>query len=217
MVDFGTACANITVFVWVNSLGTGLTTEDLKYVVCEGLDGIILPKSASKEDITRPEKLIEEEEKRKGMRQGSVSIISLVESPKGVSNARVALGFGAGDFMRELGGGFVIAQLSPEEYFPMILYARSRISVGARVAELLAIDTPYFGLLIGIKGLVRESEKAKLLGFAGKMVIHQIHVEPVNARASRPQSKTSNSPKISWRHARKRKRKVWGQHRLVEE
>jgi citrate lyase subunit beta/citryl-CoA lyase len=179
----------IDVFVRVNSLGTGLTEEDLRFVVVKGLHGIMLPKSETKQAIVKLDRLLGKEEMNKKLKPNSISIMPLLESPRGVLNAseiataskRVdALGFGAGDFLRELGEGFAIARLSPDEYFPMILYARSRISIAARVAGVPAIDTPFFGLLIDTEGLIRESSRAKLLGFKGKMLIHPRHVEPVN-------------------------------------
>lgn len=179
----------IDVFVRVNSLGTGMTQEDLKYVVRKGLDGIMLPKSEKKEEIVKLDRLLKKEEEKKKLKPNSISIMPLLESPRGVLNASeisqgskriVALGFGAGDFLRELGEGFAIARLSPDEYFPMILYARSRISIASRVADVPAIDTPFFGLLIDTDGLIRESSRVKLLGFKGKMLIHPRHIEPVN-------------------------------------
>lgn len=179
----------IDVFVRVNSLGTGLTEEDLRFVVVKGLDGIMLPKSETKEAIAKLDRLLKKEEMKKKLKPNSISMMPLLESPRGVLNASeiatgskriAALGFGAGDFLRELGEGFAIARLSPDEYFPMILYARSRVSIAARVAGVPAIDTPFFGLLIDMEGLIRESSKAKLLGFKGKMLIHPRHIEPVN-------------------------------------
>lgn len=179
----------IDVFVRVNSLGTGMTQEDLKYVVRKGLDGIMLPKSETREEIAKLDRLLRKEEDKKKLKPNSISVMPLLESPRGVLNATeiskgskriVALGFGAGDFLRELGEGFAIARLSPDEYFPMILYARSRISIAARVANVPAIDTPFFGLLIDTEGLIRESSRVKLLGFKGKLLIHPRHIEPVN-------------------------------------
>jgi len=179
----------IDVFVRVNSLGTGMTQEDLKYVVGKGLDGIMLPKSEKREEIVKLDRLLRKEEEKKKLKPNSISIMPLLESPRGVHNAAeiskeskriAALGFGAGDFLRELGEGFAIARLSPDEYFPVILYARSRISIAARVANIPAIDTPFFGLLIDTDGLIRESSRVKLLGFKGKMLIHPRHIEPVN-------------------------------------
>ena len=55
----------IDVFVRVNSLATGLTPEDLKYVVVKGLDGVMLPKSEREEDIVKVDRLIKKEEMRK--------------------------------------------------------------------------------------------------------------------------------------------------------
>ncbi|MCK4785860.1 MAG: CoA ester lyase [Desulfobacteraceae bacterium] len=178
----------INVLVRVNSLPTGATADDLRRVVTEGLDGIMLPKSESKEDILTLAELLDREEERKGIKY-RIKILPLIESPKGVINAyeigtaseRVAaLGFGAGDFTRELGEGFTIAKLTPDEYFPVLLHARSTIATAACAIGILAIDTPYFGLLIDIEGLERETSKAKLLGFKGKMLTHPRHVETVN-------------------------------------
>lgn len=178
----------VDVLVRVNSLSTGVTTDDLSIVVTQGLDGVMLPKAESKEDILQLVELLEKEEREKEIKN-MISILPLLESPKGIINAyeigkasdRVAaLGFGAGDFMRELGQGFTIATMTPDEYFPVLLHARSSIATAACAIGIPAIDTPYFGLLIDIEGLEREASKAKLLGFKGKMVIHPRHVETAN-------------------------------------
>jgi len=179
----------IDVFTRVNSISTGMTQEDLSYVVTQDMDGIMLPKSESKEDIIELDRLITLEEEKKGIEKGSTGIMPLLESPKGVVNAfdiaaaseRVCgLAFGAGDFLRELGEGFAIARLSPDEYFPTILYARSQISIAARVNDIPAIDTPFFGLLVDEEGLIQEATRVKLMGYKGKLLIHPRHVEPVN-------------------------------------
>ncbi|MFH1481285.1 MAG: CoA ester lyase [Pseudomonadota bacterium] len=178
----------IDVLVRVNALSTGVTGEDLHIVVTEALDGIMLPKSESGEDIQKLASLLGKEEEEKGIKK-RIAILPLIESPKGVINAyqigtasdRVAaLGFGAGDFMRELGEGFTIAKMTPDDYFPVLLYARSAIATAACAIGIPAIDTPYFGILIDTEGLQREASKAKLLGFKGKMVTHPRHVEIVN-------------------------------------
>jgi citrate lyase subunit beta/citryl-CoA lyase len=179
----------IDVFVRVNSISTGMTEEDLRYVVTKDIDGIMLPKSEAKEDIVRLDQLMREEEEKKGIAPGSIGIMPLLESPKGVVNAHdiaaaservCGLAFGAGDFLRELGEGFAIARLSPDEYFPTILYARSQISIAARVKDIPEIDAPFFGLLTDEEGLIRETTRVKLMGFKGKLLIHPRHVGPVN-------------------------------------
>ncbi len=181
--------AEFGVFVRVNSMGTGLTEEDISYVVVNGLDGIMLPKTETKEEVVRLEQLLGEEEKRKGLEPDSISILPLVEGPKGVQNIFdiasassriVGLAFGAADFLREMGVGFAVTRLSFEQYYPLILYARSRISQAAKITGIEAIDTPFFGLLIDINGLSKESEDVKMLGFTGKQLIHPRHIDPVN-------------------------------------
>jgi len=181
--------AGIDVFVRVNSMGTGLTEEDISYVMVKALDGIMLPKTEKKDDIIRLDQFLTEEEERKGLESNCIDIIPLVESPGGVQNIFdivsassriVGVSFGAGDFLREMGVGFAITRLSFEEYYPLILYARSRISQAAKIAGIEAIDTPFFGLLIDTKGLTEESGKVKMLGFTGKQLIHPRHIGPVN-------------------------------------
>jgi len=178
-----------TIFVRVNSLETDLTETDISYVVTQGLDGIMLAKTESKEDIISLDELIEKEEQKKGLESNSITLIALIETPRGIMNLsqiiaasqRVeAIAFGAGDFSREMGAGMGVTKLSPEEYFPMVLHARSSIAIAARAAGIQAIDTPFFGLVIDLEGLAKESEKAKLLGFSGKQVTHPRHVAVVN-------------------------------------
>jgi citrate lyase subunit beta/citryl-CoA lyase len=179
----------LDVFVRVNSMETGLTAMDIEYGVVPGLDGIMLAKTDSREDVRALDAMLEEQEKKKGILPGSVQVMALLETPKGILNIQeiiaasqrvVAVGFGAGDFSREMGAGMGVTKLSPDEYFPMVLHARSSIAMAARAAGIQAIDTPYFGLVIDLEGLTRESEKVKLLGFSGKQLTHPRHVDVAN-------------------------------------
>lgn len=179
----------LDVLVRINSMETGLTGTDLGYVVVPGLDGIMLAKTEAQEDVKALDALLKEQEKKKGIPAGSVQVMALLETPKGILNIReiiaashrmVAVGFGAGDFSREMGAGMGVTKISPDDYFPMILHARSSIAMAARAAGIQAIDTPFFGLVIDLEGLRRESEKVKLLGFSGKQVTHPRHVEVAN-------------------------------------
>jgi len=194
----------VDVLVRVNSLETGVTEEDLAIVVTEGLDGIMLPKSESAEDIRKLDDYLTKLEKEKGI-VGQVAILPLIESPKGILNAheigsaskRVAgLAFGAGDYMSSLGEGFTIAKLTPDEYFPILSYPRSVISIVATTLGVLPIDTPYFGLLIDVEGLEQETSRAKLMGFKGKLLTHPRHVGPVNKVFSPSEEDVEYSRKV---------------------
>jgi citrate lyase subunit beta/citryl-CoA lyase len=179
----------IDVFVRVNSFDTGLTEKDIDYVVVKGLDGVILPKAESKEDIFRLDQLLKVEEEKKGLPLNSVIILPLLESPKGISAVSeiisgsqrvIGVSFGAGDYSREIGAGMGVTSLSPEDYFLMASHPRSCIALAARAAGIFAIDAPFFGLVIDIDGLIREAWKVKLMGFTGKLLVHPRHVDPVN-------------------------------------
>jgi citrate lyase subunit beta / citryl-CoA lyase len=181
--------AGIAVFVRVNSLSTGLTEEDVNCVLVPGLDGILLPKTDSAEDVQHLCGLLDSAEARKRVPAGQTRVVALIETPRGVENAfhiaasntRVTgIAFGAGDFLREMGAGFAVVRIPPEEYHPLLLYPRARLAQAARSNRIHAIDTPFFGLLIDVQGLRRESEQAKLLGFTGKQLIHPRHIDIVN-------------------------------------
>jgi citrate lyase subunit beta/citryl-CoA lyase len=185
------------IIVRVNGLATGLTKDDLKFAVQKDCDAIMLPKSESMDDITELERLIENEEKEKGLTE--TSIIPLIESARGVINANeivaaskriVAVGFGAADYMRDFGRSYF--SMSPEEI--ELLYPRSRLALAARKAEIPAIDTPFLGLIIDKEGLLKESKIALSLGFKGKMCIHPMHIEPINQVFS-PSEKDFHSAK----------------------
>lgn len=179
----------IDVFIRINSLGSGLSETDISYVAVEGLDGIMLAKTETKDDVVKLDAMLRKEEISKGLEENSIAILPLVESPLGVKNVYdiasaskriIGISFGAGDFMREMGMGFAVTRLSFEEYFMPILYARSRIAQASRIAGIEAIDTPFFGFLTDIKGLNSETGRVKLLGFSGKQIIHPRHIDAVN-------------------------------------
>lgn len=179
----------LSVFVRLNSVETGLTETDLEYVVTHGLDGVVLAKTESSQDVSSVARTMTTLERTNSMSEGDVKLVPLMETPLGVLNLKeilatneriIAVGFGAGDYSREMGAGMGVTGLSPDEYFPMVLTARSLIAMNARAAGVVAIDSPYFGLVIDLEGLSRETRQVKLLGFSGKQLTHPRHVKPVN-------------------------------------
>jgi len=175
----------VDVFVRVNSVGTGLTADDIKAVTDQQLDGVMLPKAESKEELLQLDRWIEQVEKERGLKPCALSVIPTLETAKGVLNAYeiavsskriIALSFGAADFLRDMGRSYATMSTDENE----LLYARSQISIAARSAAILAIDTPFLGLIIDEEGLIRESKIALQLGFKGKMAIHPKHIGAVN-------------------------------------
>lgn len=179
----------IKAWVRVNSLETELTEVDLGYVVNPHLDGIMLAKTEGESDIKKVENILHKLELEKNIKPGKVKLAALLETPAAIKNVHdiaeastrlKAIAFGAGDYSREMGAGMGVTKLSPDEYFPSILYARSKIALAARAVGLSAIDSPYFGYVIDLNGLARESEKVRFLGFSGKQATHPRHVTVIN-------------------------------------
>lgn len=174
-----------TTIVRVNALSTGMLSEDLDWVVNEHLDGVMLPKAESASDVVETDRLLTAQEKAKRLKSGSIVLLPIIESAKGVVNAYeiagaskrvVMLAFGAGDYCRDLGRN--PAFLSPDQY--EILYARSQIVNSAVAAGVMAADTVYFGLLTDKEAFHAEVDRGLRLGFKGKSLIHPSQVALVN-------------------------------------
>jgi len=185
------------VFVRVNGLATGLASQDLEESVCEGLDGIVLPKTESDRDILDAEAILEKIEKQKGLRVGSIIIVPILETAKGVLKAAevafaskrvVGLSFGAVDFTRDLG-----VSLSKEGV--ELSYPRAYVALAARAAGIPAIDTVFIDIM-DREGLIRDSKAAKQLGFRGKLLIHPNQIQPVNEVFSPTQQEVEYCKKV---------------------
>ena len=61
------AAGGVQVFVRTNAFTTGLAEEDLNWTVQKGLDGIVLPKAESKDEVLETEKLLAALEKEMGL------------------------------------------------------------------------------------------------------------------------------------------------------
>lgn len=192
----------IHTFVRVNSMGTGLTIEDLKAVVVKGLDGVILAKTETRADVAKLAKELDLVEKNAHLTSKSVKLIPLIESARGVENSfdiasaspRIAsVAFGAGDYYRDLGRD--VSSVSEDEN--ELLYARSRIVNTGRAAGIQAIDTPFLGSLVDREAFLRETRLAVRLGFKGKQCVHPSQIEPINELFSPSQDEVSRAKRIA--------------------
>ncbi|MBS3976338.1 MAG: CoA ester lyase [Syntrophomonadaceae bacterium] len=173
---------NVATFVRVNSLPTGFFYGDLVEMVQPGLDGIILPKSETAEDVLKVDWLISLLEQEKNLPAGKIDLIPLVESALGILNAkeiaaacaRVSrVAFGAIDYTLDIGTS--CSQAGSE-----LFYARAQLVAASRAAgKKPPVDTVYPDIK-DIEGLLLETKIVKQLGFFGKMVIHPNQIDPVN-------------------------------------
>jgi len=193
--------AGLSVFVRVNSFGTGLTDDDLKVVVNRGLDGIILAKTETDEEIYGVDAMLKEHETRSGLEIGQVKIAPLIESARGVmnvyaiakSNSRIeVVAFGAGDYLRDLGLDITSVSQDQDE----LLYARSQIVNSCKAVGIAPIDTPYLLSLKDTELFMNEVAIAHKLGFSGKQCIHPAQIAPVNKAFSPSEKRVAYSLRL---------------------
>ena len=177
----GLASSGREVFVRINSLSTSYAVSDIKAIVIRGLRGICLPKTESADDIHNIDVLIADAEKGAGLELGSIGLLTLVETPKGIINAYeiasaspriLGVTLGAEDYALEMG-------IKRTEEGTEIYYPRMVITLACHAANVLAIDCVYTNVR-DQEGLIRETKLVGQMGFQGKLVIHPGQVDPVN-------------------------------------
>ena len=175
------AASSKDIFVRINSLPTPYAVSDIKAVATKSLRGVCLPKSETADDIRRADALLADAEKKSRLEAGSISIMALIETSKGIINAYEIVSaspriigaiFGAEDFALEM--GIKRTKEGAEIYYP-----RTVVAVACHAANVLAIDSVYTDVR-DTDGLVRETRAVAQLGFQGKAVIHPDQVGPVN-------------------------------------
>ncbi len=164
--------------VRINQLPVGF--EDLKAVVPEGPDLILIPK------VERAEQVAEVDERIRGIRaQGgdghAIWLMPILESALGIENAFViaqaaetvvALTIGLEDYTADLG-------VRKTQEGPESAWARMRLVNAARAASLQAIDSVY-GDVGNVAGLLEWAHRSRALGFEGMGCIHPRQIEPIH-------------------------------------
>ena len=191
------ADTGIPVIPRVNGLDTGLLEEDLDAVVGPYIFGISVGKIGSADDIGRVFGVLESLETKAGVKTGRVAVIPWIETAKGIVNAYeicaasprvVAVGFGAEDFTNDMG----IPRLEDDSE---VDYARRVVCTAARAAEVLALDTPFFGFR-DPEGLRASVLAARRYGFAGKFAIHPAQVDIINEGFSPSQEEIEHARRV---------------------
>ena len=176
-MDFGT-CGRI---VRINSIDTPYWQKDLEQILPYKPDLILLPKTGCAADILEADRYITELEQKLGIAPNTVGLMALIETAMGVENAfsiasscqRIrALFLGAEDLTADL-------RCKRTKEGREIEYARTRLVVAARAANIDVFDTPFTDVNDDA-GIVVDAELAKALGFSGKASISPRHVEVIN-------------------------------------
>ena len=176
-MDFGT-CGRI---VRINSVDTPYWQKDLDLIMPCKPDLILLPKTSSAWEAQEADRYMTALEEKLGFEPNTVGLMPLIETALGVENAfaiasstkRVkALFLGAEDLTADL-------RCKRTKEGREIEYARTRLVVAARAANIDVFDTPFTDVNDD-EGIVVDAELAKALGFSGKASISPRHVEVIN-------------------------------------
>ena len=173
---------NCAVFVRVNAYDTEFCYGDICSIVSENLDGIVLPKLESLEDLRSIDWFLGNLEQERGLPNGSIDLMPIIETAVGLVNIREIaradtrvkrLAFGGGDYTRDLGMEWTLKE---DELLPV----RSEMVLASRFGKL---EPPVDTVFIHIKehDAFRSSCSNILgLGFQGKMCIHPDQVPVTN-------------------------------------
>jgi len=172
--------------VRVNGVNTGLTAEDVEAVVTAGLVAVAIPKLERVEEVLKVDAWIELFERKAGLPVGTVEIMALPETARGIMNiyqlatacprvGNIVGGVGArsGDVTKAIGYKWTRPGLET-------LYMASHMLLAARAA---GIEYPLAAgsLEVGDTELVRaQLQRAREVGFRGALLIHPSAVPIAN-------------------------------------
>lgn len=170
-----------TLFVRVNGPDTGLMDDDLTGVVRQGLDAVVISMTNSANEIRRVDERLSKLERDESMLDGSVAIVPLVETARGVvkcldiceASPRVtAAVFGAEDYATDM-------RIARTAEGGEIAWARNQVAVHCHAAGVVPIDTPDPDYT-DESHLEQEILLARSLGYRGKLCIHPVQVALAN-------------------------------------
>jgi citrate lyase subunit beta / citryl-CoA lyase len=178
--------------VRVNPISTPFGAGDIAAVVCSDLQAIVLPKVEHSRDLEIVSELVAAAERSAGIAEGTIGLIPLVETARGVSNATdilasqdriLTVALGTGDLGTDLALPTIRGDLSSALH-----YGRARFVYDARAnGHHGIIDGPHLNVR-DLEDLRTDCLKGRELGFTGKVCIHPDQV-PIANEVFSPNSK----------------------------
>ena len=171
------------VFIRVNR---AFALADIEAAGGPRLTGVMLPGVESAEEITEISQFLGQVERSKGLVGGSLQMIVLIESARGVWNVREIIGADPRVTQVGLDENTLSASMgihSNPEVDPHV-YARGRVAVEATALGVQPIGVAYpLGVQprpMGFDDMLRVATDSKNLGFKGVLCPHPSWVAPVN-------------------------------------
>lgn len=186
-------------YIRINASDTPFCYGDLLAIVGQGLDGIVLPKVESAAQLLMIDWLLAQLEHEGGLAAGSIDLLPIIETGKGVAAVREIaaagsrvrrLSFGAADYTHDMGMNWTLdeAELTP---------ARAEIVLASRVAGLEPpIDTVFAHVGKHLDALKRTTQLARDLGFQGKLCIHPEQIGPIHEIFTPTEKEIATAKKI---------------------
>lgn len=185
-------------YIRVNALDTPFCFGDIVACIAQGVDGIVLPKVERAGDLEKVDWLMSGLEDKAGLPVGGIDLIPILETGKGIANAREICGaggrlkrvaFGAGDYTRDMNLDWTMneAELAP---------AQAEVALASRIN---ALEPPLDSVFIHIRedeAFVASAKRAKQFGFQGKMCIHPNQVALANAAFTPTEEEAAWASKI---------------------
>jgi citrate lyase subunit beta/citryl-CoA lyase len=163
------------VSVRINAPDSELAAKDLKKIILDGIDAIVIPKVETDRQIVRISNIIKTLEKENDVPNDFIKLIPSIESALGVVNAysiaksdpRVSsLVFGIFDYLHDMK-----IDSNDDQVLTGYLYGRAKVPVDARAAGVDSIDSIWQNIN-DTDGLERDLVFGKKLGYTGKCIIH---------------------------------------------
>ena len=185
-------------YVRVNSFETEFCFGDIDAIVGPGLDGIVLPMVENPAQLIAVDWMVANLERARGLEVGAIDIMPILETGKGIAalpdiagcGSRVKrMAFGAGDYTYDMNMDWTLDEVNLDD-------ARSRRVRASRAADL---EPPVDTVWIHIKdldGIRASSERAKQMGFQGKMCIYPPQVAIVNEVYSPTAAEIEHAEKV---------------------
>jgi citrate lyase subunit beta/citryl-CoA lyase len=185
-------------YVRVNAYTTDWCYADIVTIARSGLDGIILPKVETANQLQSIDWLLANLERERGLPVGGIDLIPIIETAVGMSNIGAIAGsgsrtkqlaFGAGDYTLDLG---MVWSRDEAELLP----ARSAVVIASRAAGIEPpLDTVWADLR-DAEGFALSARRAAELGFQGKMCIHPDQIGATNAAFSPSEQQLSWAKRV---------------------
>ncbi len=179
----GQSSKKILISVRINAPDSELAREDLKKIITNGIDAIVIPKVETEFQVVNLSNIIKTLEKENHIPDNFIKLIPSIESSLGVVNAysiakadpRISsIVFGIFDFLHDM-------RIDSNDYEILTgyMYARAKVPVDARAAGVDSIDSIWQNIN-DFAGLEKDLFLGRKLGYNGKCIIHPSQVDQVH-------------------------------------